>query len=305
MKKIWQFIRKNFLLCSGLFIFVWMLWIAFFGEQLPFVDEDLEELKYLNIDGTLYAPPLEPSNEYWFGTDRDGRDIFSLIVMGAKETLLIVIIVTLLRYLFATVLSFLAHKRIVGTASLIKGLNAFLSYVPTVIIVVMFAVLPPILFSEMRPYWLIIIIAMVEVGRVASTMKDDFDEIAMKEYIISGHAIGVGPVRMLRAYYLPFLYEKLSVYIITDLGKVMFLLGQLGIIDIFISQALVQAEIGMFEIRNESISWPMLLSNAYKDIRGPVWIPFFPALAMTFTILTFNMIAQGIKQVSKKKNVYL
>src|SRR5690625_1799556 len=123
--------------------------------------------------------------------------------------------------------------------------------------------------------------------------------------MVSGQAIGAGPFKLFRSYYLPFLFEKIAVYVITDLGKVMFLLGQLGIIDIFISQKLVQVEIGMFEIRNESVSWPMLLANAYKDIRGPVWIPFFPALAMTITIVMFNMIAQGMRQVPQKKNMYL
>jgi len=305
MNSIWQLFRENLLLCSGLLIFSCILGIALFGQYLPFVDEQLGELKYLKEDGAFYAPPYEPAKEYWFGTDRNGRDIFSLIVMGAKETLLIVIAVTMLRYIIAIPLSFLAHKRAPGIETLVKSFNAFLSYVPTVIIVVIFAILPPILFSESRPYWLIFIIAMVEVGRVASMLKDDIDEIAMKEFMKSGHAIGAGPFKMFKSYYLPFLYEKLAVYIVTDLGKVMFILGQLGIIDIFISQNLVQAEIGMFEIRNESVSWPMLLANAYKDIRGPVWIPFFPALAMTITILTFNMIAQGIRQVPKKKNVYL
>src|SRR5690625_7354344 len=116
---------------------------------------------------------------------------------------------------------------------------------------------------------------MVEVGRVANMLKDDIDEIAMKEFMKSEHVIGAGPFKMFKSYYLPFLYEKLAVYIVTDLGKVMFILGQLGIIDIFISQSLVQAEIGMFEIRNESVSWPMLLANAYEGSRGADWIASF------------------------------
>lgn len=110
---------------------------------------------------------------------------------------------------------------------------------------------------------------------------------------------------MLKSYYLPFMYEKLVVYVISDLGKVMFLLGQLGFVGIFISQHLVQVDPGLFEIRNESNSWPMLLANAFMDIRGPIWIAFWPAFAMTVTIFTCNMLAQGLQQELKKKDAFL
>lgn len=257
------------------------------------------------MDGTVFSPPFEPSREYWLGTDRKGRDMLSLIVLGAKETLLMVLLVTIVRYAIAIPLSFLAHKRVLGIDTLVKSLNAFFSYVPTLVIVVMLALLPPILLTDARPFWMIVIIALVEVGRVAHTLKGDFDVLAGKEYMLSGLAIGAGPFKMLKSYYLPFLYEKMIVSIISDLGKVMFLLGQLGFIGIFISQALVQVDPGIFEIQNESYSWPMLLANAFIDIRGPVWIVFWPAFAMTCTIFTFNMLAQGLQQVPKKKDAFM
>src|SRR5699024_10479520 len=128
---------------------------------------------------------------------------------------------------------------------------------------------------------------------------------ASKEYMLSGAAIGASSFRMFKSYYLPFVLEKIIVYVVSDLGKVRFLLGQLGFLSIFISQDIIQVEIGEFEIRNESISWPMLLSNVYRDIRGPIWIVFWPTLAMTMTIFIFNMIAQGLQQLFKKKDSLL
>ncbi|MFD2132886.1 ABC transporter permease [Pseudogracilibacillus auburnensis] len=305
MIKITRFIRKNLLLYCGFVMLMVLLVAALFGEYLPFVDAELKQEDYRRIDGAIFAPPFEPSSEYWFGTDRKGRDMLSLIVMGARETLLIVLLVTIIRYAVAIPLSFLAHKRVLGMDTLIKSLNAFFSYVPTIVIVVMLAILPPVLLTDARPFWMIVIIALVEAGRVAHTMKGDFDVLAGKEYMLSGLAIGAGPFKMLKSYYLPFLYERMIVYIISDLGKVMFLLGQLGFIGIFISQALVQVDPAQFEIENISYSWPMLLANAFMDIRGPIWIAFWPAFAMTFTIFTFNMLAQGLQQVPKKKDAFM
>ncbi|WP_244513464.1 peptide ABC transporter permease [Oceanobacillus limi] len=284
---------------------VLLLSFTFLGQYAPFINQGVEEIPFKMTDGKISVPPYEPSSEHLLGTDREGRDLLSLLAMGAKETLLIIVTITILRYLLAIPLAYLAHKNVFGANPLLKVLNGFFSYVPTIVMVILLAMLPPLLLTESRPYYLIVIIAAMEVGRAAETIKQELDECTRKEYILSGIAVGAGPVRLLKSYYLPFLYGKLLVSIISDLGKVMFLLGQLGFIGIFISQDIIQVEIGMFEIRNESISWPMLLMEATSDIRGPIWIPFWSAFAMTFTIFTFNILAQGIQNLEKKKASYL
>ncbi|MFD2043459.1 peptide ABC transporter permease [Ornithinibacillus salinisoli] len=305
MRKGIYYIKNNFIFCFGLLLLIFLFFMAFFGQYLPFIDEDLEKIDFVMTEGSLSVAPFEPSKEHLLGTDREGRDMLSLIVMGAKETLLIVILVTLIRYLLAIPLSYLAHKKFLGANVFLKGLNQFFSYVPTIIMVVLLATLPPFLFSDTRPYLLILIIAFVEVGRAAEMIKVDLDEIASKEFIQSGLAVGANSFTLLKSYYLPFLYGKVSVYFISDISKVMFLLGQLGLIGIFISQDLIQVEIGVFEMRNDSISWPMLLMNSTLDIRGPIWIPFWSAFAMTLTIFTFNLIAHGIQNLPKKKDSYI
>ena len=98
---------------------------------------------------------------------------------------------------------------------------------------------------------------------------------------------------------MPYLYGKLLINMVGDVGKVMFLLGQIGFLGIYISQDFVQVDPGIFEFQNTSLSWPMLLLNAYKDIRGAIWIPFYPALAMTYVIFTFNVLSQGLQKLVK------
>ncbi len=305
MRRMRKLFQGNVLLFFGCTMLFFLVFIALFGAFLPFIDETLEKENHRMIDGVLHVAPYEPSAEYWMGSDHEGRDLVSLIVMGTKETLLIVLCITGLRYIISIPLSYLAHKKVLGMDFLVKSLNTFFSYVPTIIIVSMIAILPPLLWTDMRPYWLVLLIAFIEVGRVANTFKIEFDALAAKEYMESGIAIGASPMKLLQSYYLPFMYEKLVVLFISDIGKVMFLLGQLGFIGIFVSQVLVQVDPGIFEIENESISWPMLLSNAFMDIRGPIWIAFWPAFAMTFTILTCNMIAEGLQRGLKKKDGYL
>lgn len=297
---IFMFIKKNIIFLMGMVMLVFLLFMTFFGEFLPGIDEQLKETDYIWSDNNIpKAPPYEPSDKFPIGTDRLGRDMLSLIVMGAKETLLIVLSITVLRYLLAIPVAYLAYKKWLGANILLNWLNGFLSYVPTIILLILLATLPPILTSGFRPLYLVIIISLLEAGRVADMFKVEFEQISTKEFITGGTAIGVSSFRLLKSYFMPFLYGKLLINMVGDLGKAMFLLGQIGFLDIFITQDFVQVDPGVFEFQNTSLAWPMHMVNAFNDIRGAIWIPFYPALAMTYVIFTFNILAQGMQKFIK------
>ncbi|GIN64141.1 hypothetical protein J27TS8_41340 [Robertmurraya siralis] len=293
-----NFCKKNLVLTIGSIMLCFLLFMTFFGEYLPFIDGELQEIDYLWDENKIpVAPPYEPSAQFPLGTDRDGRDMLSLIVMGAKETLLIILSITLIRYLLAIPLAYFAHRQWLGANALLNGLNGFLSYVPTIIVVILLVTIPPLIMSAFRPYFVVLIIAAMEIGRVADMIKLEFHQISKKEFVTSGNSLGVSPFRLFKKYYLPFIYSKLLISIVGDLGKVMFLLGQLGFLGVFVAQVFVQVDAGVFTFENTSNSWPTFLSNAFKDIRGPVWIVFYPALAMTYVIFTFNMLGHGLQKI--------
>lgn len=298
--RLFSFIKNNFLFCLGMAMLLLLLFVTFLGEYLPIIDSDLKETDYIWTEERIpLAPPYEPSSEFLLGSDRLGRDLLSLIVMGAKETLFIVAAVALIRYLLAIPLAYFAHKKRFGLHLILNWINGFLSYIPTIILLLLLVTLPPILVTELRPLYIILIIAVLEVGRVAEMIRLEFNQISTKEFVLSGTSVGVSSMRLLGRYYMPYLYGKLLINMVGDVGKVMFLLGQIGFLGIYISQDFVQVDPGIFEFQNTSLSWPMLLLNAYKDIRGAIWIPFYPALAMTYVIFTFNVLSQGLQKLVK------
>lgn len=304
--KLYLSTSKNASLVTGFFLLLILLMFTFFGRYLPFIDEDLTEVEYVwDSNHVPVIPPFPPSSDHILGTDTLGRDVLSLLVIGAKETLILVILITIIRYGLAIPFAYFAHKKKFGMQNVLHWLNMFLSYIPTIILVILIVTIPPLLTIEIRPVILMFVIAFLEVGRVAEWLKLEFDELASKEYMISGVSIGISPIRLLNKYYMPFVYGKLLVNLITDFGKVMFLLGQLGFIGIFLSQQLVQTDPGRFVFLNDSITWPALFINAFADIRGPIWIPFYAALCITYTIFTFNLIARGVQRYLEKKTSIL
>lgn len=304
--KLLNKIKGNFVLLLGSLLLISLIIIAFFGQFHPAIDKSLSTITYIMDENRKpVIPPYPPSEEFPFGTDKKGRDMLSLIVLGAKETLATVILITLLRYFVALPFSYLAHKRVLGSHFLLNWINGLFSYIPTIVVVILLVSLPPLLTTEIRPLYLLLIVALVEVGRSADMIKLEFDELSSKEFIMGGVASGASSFTLFKSYYLPFMYDKLIVYMITDLGRVMFLLGQLGFVGIFISQNLIQTPTGGWDFVNTSITWPAMLMNSFQDIRGPIWIPFFSALAMTLSIFVFNLFAQGLKKLFNKKVRYI
>lgn len=299
------FIKKYSLLVLGLLMLFVLLFFTFIGPTLPFVAEGVEEIDYRWEGDIPVIPPFEPGEENIWGTDEFGRDLFSLLIVGAKETLFIIIMIAVVRYILAFPIGYLAYRRFLGMDLFLNSLNQFLSYVPSIIMVILFVTLPPILFTEYRPLYFILIIACAEVGRVVDMLKSELTELSQKNFIEGGRSVGVTPIRMFRKYYLPFMQNKLLISFISDIGRAMFLLGQLGFVGIFISQTIVQFNIGQFEIRNQSITWPVLLSESNRHLHSAIWIPFYATFAMTYVIFTFNIIAQGLQKVFYKKQHYV
>lgn len=179
--KLLTFIRTNPLFILGSAMFFFLLYIAIFGKYLPGIDTKLEEIDYLWTENKIpLVPPYEPSEQYPIGTDRLGRDLLSLLILGAKETLVIIFVIALVRYLLAIPLAFFAHKNKFGVNVLLNWLNGFLSYIPTIIIIILLATLPPIVLSKIRPFYIILIIAVLEVGRVAEMIKLELNQLRQR-----------------------------------------------------------------------------------------------------------------------------
>lgn len=297
MMKLGVFIRKNPVLLIGSLMLFSLLFFTFVGPYLSFIDSETKQTKYIWKDNIPWGPPFTPSKDYIFGSDRLGRDIASLLVMGAKETLFIVVMISIIRYTLAIPLAFLAHKQNKAAQAILHFLNGYFAYVPSIVVFVLIATLPPILTIESRPLILMLFIAIMEIGRAADMIKGEFDSLSAKEFILGGISIGASPFRMLMKYYLPFLYDKIIVGMIADMGKVMFLLGQVGFIGIYLAQELLQINPGVFVLSNKSMIWPVMFGNAFNDLRSAIWIVFYPALVITYSIFAFNLFAQGLQNL--------
>ncbi len=301
---------KNKPLWIGILMLFVLLFFIFAGPYLSFVDRELteERHRFTGIPGKmLQLPPYPPSEKNPLGTDEAGVDNLSKLIMGAKESVIVVFLIAAVRYALGVPLGLLARKQIGFFHFTVHGLNQLFSIVPTVIAAIMLLSIPAFLATPNRFFWSIVIIAFIEVGRVAYIVQQRTVRTSYESFVEAGRALGLSSMRLSRKYYFPALLPELIVNFCVDIGKVMLLIGQLGILNIFIKHSLgLNWETGRYSYNNESTNWFALLSEHRWDIYFERFaFIFFPALAIMFVILTFNVLGEGLRQhFNKRMNTY-
>ncbi|WLD93620.1 ABC transporter permease [Alkalihalobacillus sp. AL-G] len=287
---------KNKTLLVGSFMFLIVLFMMLVGPHLSFIDPKAGEEIVRVEEGVITAPPYPPSLEDPFGSTERGRDLLSLVVIGTKDTLLLVFAVTVIRYILSVPLALFATKKKGLSHWILNGWNQLFSGLSVLFSAILLLNVPFLTFNENRVYWSILILALIEVGRVAYIFQQQTYTISKSLYIDAAVTVGSHPLSIYFRHYLPALMPKIISTFFIDLGRVLLLIGQLGIFSIFINQKLVQLSFSHGELQNTSHNWATLLGTARGDLLTAFWIPFFPALAITFTIITFNLLGEGLRQ---------
>ena len=294
---------QNIYLRIGGTMLLLLLLVTFIFPFFPFIQDGIEggRVKFLEEGGAITAP-YPPSSELLLGSDRDGRSLISVLVIGAKETLLIITLITVIRYAVGMVLGVMASfgNRLIN--SILDTFDQMFASLPVVFFGILILTMPFILFLDNRFIVVILIIAMIEVGRVGVSIKDQIMTIKKEPYIDAAITVGVSRMTMTKNYYLPNMLPSLVVQFFFDLGRVALIIGQLGVFSVFVTQELVQIDAGYAKIINTSNNWATLLGEAKKDIYTAYWIPLYAAMAILYLIVTFNIVGEGLRRVFERKH---
>lgn len=294
--------KKNWSFWLGLLMLVLLVFLAVFGEELSFVDPSPADSRMRFYEGGAMArAPFPPSIEDPLGTDSDGRDLLSLLIIGTKDTLRYIFLITFLRYLIALPLAVLSSPKR-GLAHIISnGWNSLFSSVPAVFSAIIVLVLSKPIWqhesdSMLPMYWSIILLALIEVGRVSTLLSNEMHDLTEKEYVKAGIVIGNSTFKLFLNYYLPNISQSMIINFCNDLSRVTLLIGQLALFGYFIASKTLMLEGGVMEISSATYDWQALLEKSRSEIIKAPWIPIFPAIAITYTILTFNILGEGLRQ---------
>lgn len=288
-------LKLAIVMLSFLFCFV------FLGPLLPNLqsEEDIRQF-IIHEDGSIEIPPFAPSGYYVLGTDIYGHDMLTLLIQGGRDTLLLVLVITLMRYLFAVPLGIAASNNHVFFNSIILSLNNFFSMVPILIFAILIMNLPMVVTSPHRFLLVIVVLALLESGRVASSVQEHVGHISRSTYMEAAIINGTSFANVIKYYYWRHLRAQFAILFFLDASRVMLLLGQLGFLSMFFAQTWVFDEAFGYLVRNDLHLWPTMLADARRFLHRDIWVPLWPALMIAYTIFTFQLLGEGLRKHLEK-----
>ena len=219
-------------------------------------------------------PFLIPSTEHPFGTDSLGRSIWAGLVHGARTTLVIAILATLATVAFGTLMGALAGYFGGFVDDRLMRLTEFFQTIPSFIFaIVLVAILTPSATS------LIVAIAVVSWPPIARVVRGEVLSVKAREYVQAAVLAGQGDMAILFRQVLP---NTLSPLIVTG--------SLLVATAILIESALSFLGLGAPNL----MSWGFMVGAGRSFLRDAWWLVTIPGVAILLTVLSINLVGEGL-----------
>jgi len=248
------------------------------------------------IDGELHKAPFPPSDLYPLGTDELGRDQLSLLLYGARVTLVMAFVATIVRLLLGLVLGAFAGwwpRSLFDRA--VTAVTDLLAAIPGLILAMLVVFAIGVRRGQVA---FVVALSLVGWGEVAQIVRGHVLTIRNRLYIMAARAVGLSSPSILSRHVLPNLLPTLLALAALEMGAVLLLLGELGFLHIFIGGGRTGFSWATFEVRHyfDVPDWGAMLGSSWRWFRSYPWFPMAPALAFFVAILGFNLFGYGLQR---------
>lgn len=262
------------------------------------------------VDGKekYVTPPFHPDSRFWLGTDHRGFDMLSLVLNGAKYTLGYALAITASRFALALPLGMAAGVRGKGRKT-IGVLQVVFSAVPPLLFVlpalsgVYNALLIPLGLPPGNPnvfffaVFAYVLITLVGVFPLAHHTAERAAFYNGKPFVSASKTMGAGSGRIIFRHILPHMHRELVFTFLTELTQVLFLMGQLAVMGIFIfGGAKFDFDPDPYSILlTQTGEWCSILSYGAVMIRLYPWIVFSAGGAFAASILIIQFFLSELR----------
>ena len=253
----------------GTLIFALFILLALFGPTTaPYQFDEL-------IPG---ARGLSPSAEHLFGTDRLGRDVFSRVMWGAREVIVIPGIATAISVAIGTVIG-LALGYFGGWIDEVfsRALDSLLAIPALVLALVLVATIGS------SPIGIIVVIVLLYVPIVSRVIRSATLNIRASGYIEAAKLRGETTVYILFREILPGVLPALAVEAALRFSYAIFLTASLGFLGL--------------GVQPPSPDWGRMVAEARQNYARSPWELWFPAGAIAVLVIGVNLMADGLRRI--------
>jgi len=269
----WQRLRKNKAAFLGLMILLFLVFVAIFADVIaPF------SFSSQNLNATF----VRPNATHLFGTDNFGRDIFSRIVYGSRISLQIGFIAVGIALFLGGLIGAVSGYFGGIFDTLFMRLVDIMLAVPTILLAIsIVAVLGPGITN------LMIAVGVSSIPSYARVMRANVMSIKEMQYIEAARAMGTSNFRIILKHVIPNTLAPVIVQSTIGVAGAILSAAGLGFIGL--------------GIQPPNPEWGSMLNAGRHFIRDYPHLTMYPGLAIMITILSLNLLGDGLRDVLDPK----
>ncbi|MFT5875789.1 MAG: oligopeptide transport system permease protein [Clostridium sp.] len=277
----WRRLKQNKLAMGGLAFVIFVTIAAIIGPMLSKYNYYSQDFKIAN---------QSPSSLHWFGTDKFGRDQFVRILYGARISLSIAYIVSLLNLFIGILYGSISGYAGGNVDNIMMRIVDVIWSVPSMIYVILLMVIlnPPgnpssdggirsIIIAMAISFWVV----------MARIVRSQVMTLKEQEFVLAAKISGASSMRIILRHLIPNSMGPIIVTMTMSVPNAIFTEAFLSFLGLGISAP--------------QASWGSLASEALDGYQLFPLQLFFPAMAICLTILAFNFLGDGLRDALDPK----
>lgn len=257
------------------------MFVLAFVLVLPAIFADIVA-PYDPLEGQLSArlsPPFWMAGgtpDHWLGTDKQGRDILTRIIFGARISLMVSISAICIGGTIGTTLGLTAaYFGGWADAIIMRVVDTFLSMPLILLALVVVAVFGPSFFTVIG-----VVSSLLWVGYTRQVRGESLT-IKSLDFVARARVAGASPHRIMFRHILPNVVNTIIVLATLEVGSVILLESTLSFLGAGIPRP--------------NPSWGVMVADGRDHIIAAWWIALFPGVAIMLTVLSANLIGDWLR----------
>lgn len=269
LKDIWRILKQDKTALCGFFIIVGLVLVAIFASWLAPFDFSDQHIVH-SFRG--------PSSSFWLGTDEFGRDLLSRIIWGTRPALLVGVLSVILAVAIGVPIGVVAGFKLGWIDRVVTWCVDIMLSFPSLLLGLMIVTL-----LGSGTLKVIIAIGISHIPQYIRLARGPTMALRNLDFVSATRALGAGDMRIAFSHILP-----------NIIGPII-IMGTLSIAGAIRMEASLSF-LGL-GVQPPTPSWGNMIREGVENILQSRWIALFPGLALTSSVLAFNMVGDSLRDM--------
>jgi len=272
--EMWRSLVANKAAVVSLVFIVFLVFLAVFGPWIT---------PYNPIETNMANSLKPPSPQHWFGTDQLGMDIFSRVIAGTRVSLTVGLLAVSIALTIGLILGAISGYAGGKTDTIIMRCMDIMLAIPSILLAItLMAALGKGIDKA------VIAIGLVSIPEYARLVRGNILSIKENDYVSAARISGNSDFRIIFKHVLPIAMSVIIVRATLGISAAILDTAALGFLGMGVQPP--QAE------------WGDMLGRARGFIFQAPWTLLYPGMAITLTVLTFNLLGDGLRDALDPKS---